>query len=358
VGIDGQWTDVLTNTPATNTIYNGVPNIPYYFRVRARDGAGKVEDWPPAYDTFTVIDTEAPTGTLVINSGALSTTLADVRRALSGLDVSGKVVRMRFSNDGTAWSDWETYADSKSWTLSNGEGVKTVTVQLQDEIGNASAPVSASITLDPAAGEEYGFSINQGALFTNQTLVILTIGAGPFTSEMMVSNDGGFAGSQWEPYASKKSWQLSSADNYGLPRVVYVRYKKLDGTILSLYQDDIILDMTPPQGTARIVHLPGQSSLVDPGLNTLEKIAIGAHQVFLPLIQKPIQGTLVNLQLTATDDASGVSKMMIGNEPDFSGGQWETYKPQKDWDLIGTTVYVKFRDNAGNVSRVYSASKI
>ena len=209
-GIDDQWTDLLTNTPATGTTFTGAPNIPYYFRVRARDGAGNVEDWPPAYDTFTVIDTEAPTGTLVINNGALSTTFTGVRLAISGRDVSGKVAWMRFSNDGNAWSDWETYADSKSWTLSNGDGLKTVNVQFMDEIGNASVPVSASITLDPTAGGEYGFSINQGARFTNQTMVILTIGAGPFTSEMMISNDGGFAESRWEPYASKKSWPLSS----------------------------------------------------------------------------------------------------------------------------------------------------
>ena len=160
------------------------------------------------YDTFTVIDTEAPTGTLVINNGALSTTFAGVHLALSGKDVSGKVTQMRFSNDGTAWSDWETYADSRSWNLSTGDGLKTVYVQFKDEIGNVSAPVSTPITLDTAAGREYGFLINQGALFTNQTLVTLTIGAGQFTSEMMVSNDGGFAGSQWEPYSSLKPWQI------------------------------------------------------------------------------------------------------------------------------------------------------
>ena len=37
------------------------------------------------------------------------------------------------------------------------------------------------------------------------------------------------------------------------PKVVYVQYKKLDGTILSSYQDDIVLDVNPPQGSARVV---------------------------------------------------------------------------------------------------------
>jgi hypothetical protein len=357
VGIDGQWTDVLTNSPATNTTYTAVPNIPYYFRVRARDGAGHVEEWPSTYDTFTMIDTESPTGTLVINNGALSTTFSGVRLALSGQDGSGTVAQMRFSSDGSAWSDWEPYADSKSWTLSNGDGLKTVHVQFKDGVGNASPPLSASIILDTAAGAEYGLSINQGAPYTNQTLVTLVIGAGPFTSEMMVGNDSGFAGSPWEPYASKKSWELSRYGSYVTPRVVYVKYKKMDGTILSVYQDEIILDLNPPQGSVQVVNPPSPLTTRDPDLNHHENMAVGDQKVFLPLIQKPIQGTLVQLQLTASDDVSGVGKMMLSNHDDFSGGQWETYKPQKDWDLIGATIYVKYKDNAGNISLVYSASR-
>ncbi len=317
-----------------------------------------MEDWPPNYDTFTVVDTEAPTGTLVINNGALSTTFTGVRLALSGQDASGKVTRMRFSNDGTAWSDWETYADSKSWTLSNGDGLKTVNVQFMDEIGNGSVPVSASITLDLPAGGEYGFSINQGALFTNQTMVSLTIGAGPFTSEMMISNDGGFAGSHWEPYASKKSWPLSSHGDYVTPRIVYVKYKTLDGTILPFYQDDIILDVNPPQGSVRVVTaFESQVIISGTDLDYPGGLSNAGFKIFLPLIQKPFQGTLVKLELIATDDVSGLGHMMIGNDSDFSDAYWEPYQTPRDWGMTGSTVYVKFRDKAGNISIIYSASR-
>lgn len=358
VGAGGQWTNVLVNTPATSTTYNATEGTTYYFRVRARDVVGNVEDWPPDYDTFTLVDTEAPTGTLVINGGALSTTFTGVRLALSAQDASGKVTRMRFSNDGTTWSDWETYADSKSWTLSNGDGLKMVKAQFMDEIGNSSVPVSASITLDLPAGGEYGFSINQGALFTNQTIVSLTIGAGPFTSEMMISNDGGFAGSHWEPYASKKSWPLSSHGDDVTPKVVYVKYKNLDGSILSFYQDDIILDVNPPQGSVRAVTaFESQVIVSGNGLDYPGGLSNAGFKIFLPLIQTPFQGTLVKLELIATDDVSGLGHMMIGNDPDFSDAYWEPYQTPRDWGMTGSTVYVKFRDKAGNISITYSASR-
>ncbi len=45
---------------------------------------------------------------------------------------------MRFSNDGTNWSEWEPYATSKTWTLSRGRGIKTVYVEFRDEAGNVS----------------------------------------------------------------------------------------------------------------------------------------------------------------------------------------------------------------------------
>ena len=48
--------------------------------------------------------------------------------------------------------------------------------------------------------------------------------------------------------------------------------------------------------------------------------------------------------------------MMIGNKADFKCAIWEQYSPDKSWFAPeGTSkIYVKFRDNAGNVSEVVS----
>ena len=46
---------------------------------------------------------------------------------LSASDGSGSgVSTMRFSQDGTSWTAWETYGTSKSWTLTTSDGTKTV----------------------------------------------------------------------------------------------------------------------------------------------------------------------------------------------------------------------------------------
>jgi hypothetical protein len=48
---------------------------------------------------------------------------------------------------------------------------------------------------------------------------------------------------------------------------------------------------------------------------------------------------------------------MVSNNADFNGAYWEPFKTQIDWGLNGSTVYVQFKDNAGNVSQIYSASR-
>src|SRR5437867_1824542 len=47
--------------------------------------------------------------------------------------------------------------------------------------------------------------------------------------------------------------------------------------------------------------------------------------------------------------------MLISNTPDFAGAAWEPFATNRVWTLAGnTTVYVRFRDKAGNVSSVIS----
>ena len=70
--------------------------------------------------------------------------------------------------------------------------------------------------------------------------------------------------------------------------------------------------------------------------------------------------TVATLNISASDDSSGVAQMMISNGQDFAGAVWENYSSSKPWALApgngSKTVYIKFKDNAGNVSTVYSDS--
>ncbi|HEY5541121.1 MAG TPA: hypothetical protein VIL41_06690, partial [Coriobacteriia bacterium] len=62
------------------------------------------------------------------------------------------VSQMRFSNDGSTWSSWQAYSTTASWTLTSGDGTKTVYAQFKDNAGNASsATISDTIGLDTVA---------------------------------------------------------------------------------------------------------------------------------------------------------------------------------------------------------------
>jgi N-acetylneuraminic acid mutarotase len=324
------WIDWLTNVTTTSASFTGQDGQTYGFRVRARDNVGNVSTYSPG-DTQTTVDVTPPApGDLIINGGALSATAINVTLSLSATDATSGVAMASFSNDGSAWSAWQSYATQASWSLLSGDGIKTVYARFRDVAGNVSSSVSNTIVLDTATGAEYGVTINDGALFTNQTTVALTISARPGTAQMQVSNDGGFAGAHWEPYASRKAWAITQYGSYVIPRVVYVRYKDLGGNVSSNYQDDIILDVTPPVGIVSIIGAAGLQAMA----------------------------STVTLELSATDDVSGVGQMLISNQPDFAGAIWESYATSRAWALgSNMVVYVRFRDNAGNVSVTYSASR-
>jgi len=64
--------------------------------------------------------------------------------------------------------------------------------------------------------------------------------------------------------------------------------------------------------------------------------------------------------LPTSDSASGVTEMLISNNPDFSGASWEAYGTSKAWTLAQTSglaaVYVRYRDAAGNETDTYVAT--
>jgi len=66
----------------------------------------------------------------------------------------------------------------------------------------------------------------------------------------------------------------------------------------------------------------------------------------------------VTLTLAADDIGTGVNQVMIANDSSFGGAAWTTYTASLIWTLTAgegvKTVYVRFRDRAGNVSELYS----
>jgi parallel beta-helix repeat protein len=97
-------------------------------------------------------DTTPPTAiSILINGGNQYTTSQTVTLSVSATDglLGSGVGWMHFSNDGTTWSDWETFSLTKSgWVLTSGEGTKTVRVMVKDHIGLESTIITDTIELE------------------------------------------------------------------------------------------------------------------------------------------------------------------------------------------------------------------
>ena len=112
-----------------------------YHTVRAmfRDVAGNNS---LVYSDYIRLDTVPPTGSIIINGGAATTTNPTVSLGLTWSDGTGSgVTRMRFSTDGAHWTAWEPQKTPKSYVLpTSTPGYYTVRVQYLDA-GNNYSPV-------------------------------------------------------------------------------------------------------------------------------------------------------------------------------------------------------------------------
>lgn len=94
-----------------------------------------------------IVDTTAPTGT--ISTSAYTNTRSitinvSASDAKSGIEVSG-VDKMKIWENGTTEpSEWETYAATKSITLTEGDGSKTINAKFKDAAGNETSSVAAT----------------------------------------------------------------------------------------------------------------------------------------------------------------------------------------------------------------------
>ncbi|CAN5176455.1 hypothetical protein BH09PAT1_BH09PAT1_0960 [soil metagenome] len=98
---------------------------------------------------YTATGTQAPSGSLVINSGSTSTATTSVTLTPSASDDidSSSWLQIKISNlSDFSDANWQTFSSSFAWSLSNGTGVKSVSAQFRDSAGNVSATSTANIT--------------------------------------------------------------------------------------------------------------------------------------------------------------------------------------------------------------------
>lgn len=102
-----------------------------------------------------ILDTLAPAGlALKLNNGAAYATSNTVTAAITLSDEVTTGYQMKIWGIKAAVTEedasWETFAASKSIALTDGDGLKTVHIKVRDDVGNESAAVTASITVNTA----------------------------------------------------------------------------------------------------------------------------------------------------------------------------------------------------------------
>ena len=128
--------------PGSVTVTGLSTGLTYHWRARVRDAAGQVSGWASfggnAETSGDVsVDTAAPSGSIVIDSGAAWADTASVSLKLTCSDAKSGCAAMQLSNDNVTFTPAEPFAATRTWTLAGGDAVKTVHVRYLDRAGTS-----------------------------------------------------------------------------------------------------------------------------------------------------------------------------------------------------------------------------
>jgi hypothetical protein len=207
--VQGQNTTLTVNWNITpKSTFTGPKNLYLY----VKDDAGAYKNWTKKGTwTIQIPDTTPPAGTVTINSSDEYTDSTTVVLTLSAQDEQAGwgLDKMQLSNDNSNWTDPETYATSKLWTLTDGDGQKTVYARFSDKAGNTSGPASDTIILDTTPPV---LSIDAPTTPTNKDIVLSYSATDNLTpsGEITISGDG-------SPYIKEGDYNitLSAKDKAG-----------------------------------------------------------------------------------------------------------------------------------------------
>ena len=294
---------------------------------QVRDAAGNPSTL--AIQAGILLDSTPPSGSVTLSAKPFASAPA-VNLALAG----GDAAEMRLSNSSTfpgADATWVTFAASQAWTLSGPDGPKTVYAQFRDSHGNPSAVFSDSTLLDTTGPTGQLYVNGNAALTALRAVKLFTTFSetGSGVSEYRAADtSGGLATATWLPLSNPADYTLPAGDGV---KTVWIQLRDAAGNLSEAISDTITLDSTAPGG----------SVLINSG-------------------DRATFTRLVALSLNATDliSPAGQLQMQVSNDSGFAGALWQAYQPGLTWTLpagLGThTVYVRFRDAAGNISTAVS----
>ncbi|MCU0448546.1 MAG: hypothetical protein MUC97_01720 [Bernardetiaceae bacterium] len=205
--------------------------------VKFRDGAGN--ETASSFAEI-LVDAQPPVDARVsINSDQKVTTDRSGQVKL-GLMIRGGQ-EMKISEQASfAGAEWQPFKPTLAWTLSEGQGEKTIYVKYRDQAQNESEVAMDKIILDNQPPQNCSLTINNGAKYAEDPdkFVELRLMADGATF-MMISNTLDFAGGRWEAYRDNvPRWRLSGENG---EKTVYVRFKDEHGNETGVFKATIIL---------------------------------------------------------------------------------------------------------------------
>jgi hypothetical protein len=234
----------------------------WYFHIRTRNNAGS---WAAGAVHFgpILIDLTPPATTAVaINSNAGFTGSTTVTVGINASDATpgSGVAELSLSVDGANWGGWELFSGSRTVTVPDGNGTRTVHVRTRDAVGNIGAPRSDDIVLDRTAPAGLAVQINGGAPACRNRTVALTLAASDpepasGVGEMSFSEDGS-SWSPWEPFKTTKDWTFRSDGN----RTVHFRVRDAVLNAAGPVSAVILVDTSLPKILGTVVTRTGTKS--------------------------------------------------------------------------------------------------
>ncbi|HIW34504.1 MAG TPA: S-layer homology domain-containing protein [Candidatus Paenibacillus intestinavium] len=341
---------VVTVTPASGvtdianirySVNGGVPTTIAYtssfqIDVGSTDGAKEIQlqlidfagNESSEYRSSVILDTVSPTGTVAINGGATYVTDREVTLDFTlGIGVDD-VETVQFSNDNATWSAEQMYEAILDYTLTTGDGSKTVYVRFIDRAGNTGS-AQASIILDttPPRGT---IVINNNDQFANSLELELTLTTtDPSDLAGIQFSSDGTTWSALESYTNSKQWLVVGNGE----KTIHVKFVDKAGNEFTT-SSSIYVDTVKP-----VVSI----SIQDGTVITLDED--------------------VSLTIKASDPGRELETVNLVMELSHDGISWlsvENYIQSKAWTVssgFGTKqVYVRITDEAQNVSNVANAS--
>jgi len=233
------------------------------------------------------LDQAPPVATMKINDDAPSTpsNTVTLRNTLSG-EVPGYTLQRFKNSEALFFGAWEPYTSTRAWTLTVGDGTKTVQAEFKDESGNITA-VSDTILYAATAANEHPVLAAIGDKAVNE-LALLTFTAIATDSDgdtLSYSLEGAPTGAAINPTTGVFTWTPTEGQGPGsYPITIVVRDGKggsdseaITVTVAEVSDTSGGPTVTPVAGTTRIETAVEASRL---GFTSSEYVIIATARSF------------------------------------------------------------------------------